>query len=239
MTRKIKPFGIALVAMAAIGIAAGATARASELHVTHEGTAVITGEQTEPHAFTTTLGTATCGIANFEGSASGAGPQITAQELTVTATYSNCIAFGLGASVQMNGCKYTITSKLNQTTEAGKGYADIAGCTAGTSINVNAGFGSCIVTIGEQSNLSQLVFTNKGFPPKEQVEANIVISGIKYQYHGALCPGAATEQRNDGIYIGEAISRAYKRTEATSAVEFSHQFTRAVHGGAQVGLLAT
>jgi hypothetical protein len=238
MTRKFKALGFAFVAVAAVSVAAAASVQAFEMHVTHQGSAVITAEQSEQFVVTTSAGSVKCSTFTLEGEVSGAGSQITSQHSTLTPTYSGCQAFGLAATVQLNGCKYTITNKLVQHTTARTAYIDIAGCTAGLPIQVNAGFGSCILTAPQQQNISHIVFENNS-SPIEDVNANVTLTGFIYQYHGPLCPGAATEQRADGTITGRATVRTFKGTQLEQLPQHGHQFQRLKHSSVQVGVIAT
>jgi hypothetical protein len=240
MTRKFKALGFVFVAVAAISAASG-SAQASELHVTHQGSAVITAEQLASpgqHVLTTNSGTAVCSSATFEGSVASAGTQITAQEIQMTATYSvGCQAFGLAATVQMNGCKYTITNKVGQSTTAKTATVDITGCSSPAKLN--SGFSSCIVTVGNQASLGGHLVLQNNNSPSEDVTAKITVTGIQYQNHGPLCVGAATEQRSDGTYNGEATVRAFRGTQTEEITQHEIQFKRLKHDSFQVGLVAT
>ncbi len=245
MIRNIKALGLAIVAVGAMSMAVAASVQAAELHATTQGSAVLTGQQTQQHVFQTQAGTVTCGTANFEGTVASQGTQVTAQEATITPTYSGCEAFGLNATVQMNGCKYTITGKANTNTGATTAltsYVDVSGCTSGKQIVVNAAGGLCTATIPEQHNLSHLVYKDEGTPgtSTEDVGVDVTVSGITYELHGLFCPGGgATGLRHDGTYHGKATFKAFVDSPGQQQVtEHGHQFNKP-NEGAQVGLRAT
>jgi hypothetical protein len=241
MTRKIKALGLSLVAVAVMSMAAAASVHAFEMHVTSSSTSVITGQQTQQFVLTTSAGTVVCTTANFEGRVVGqGGQQITNQHSTLTPTLSGCTAFGLAATVKPNGCKFTITNKnAGGSTTAKTGYVDIAGCTAGKTLEVNAGFGGCIFTAGEQANVSHVVFSNEtkeGIP--HDVLASVTLTGIAYEFHGGLCGHPTTVVTNNGSTNGQATIRTYVEAATSQVTEHGHQFNKSQEGQ-QVGILAT
>jgi hypothetical protein len=247
MIRNIKALGLAFVAVAAMSMAAASAVQASELHATHPGDVVITGSQIEQHKFQITHPNGpntNCTAANFEGTVpwSGVGQQVTSNDVTVTATYSQCKSFGLNATVRMNGCKYTITGKANTNTGATTAltsYVDITCPTAGKQIEVIAGGGACVITVPGQHNLQHIVFSNTTEAGKpHHTHANITITGITYQTHGEACLHEQTVTRSDAQYTGQATFRAFKKLGQHQVTEHLHQFEKQTHAE-QVGLLAT
>jgi hypothetical protein len=242
MTRNIKALSLAFGVVAALGIMAVSAAQASELHATWQGLAAVTGQQTEQHQITTSAGTVSCTTATFEGGVEGQGSQITAQEFTLTPTYGGCTAFGLAAQVKMNGCKYTLTNQSgtegNHTTPR-TAWVDITSCTAGKSMEVNAGFGGCIATFPQQHHLSHAVFTNTSHPVPHDVNVEVTILGMTYELHGGLCGHPTTALTHNGTYAGKTTLRAYVGVGFEQVTQHGVQFTRVKHNGLQVGLIAT
>jgi hypothetical protein len=240
MIRKIKALGLASVAAAAMSVVAAASVQASELHVAHQGNAVITGSQTQQHVLTTSAGTVTCSTATFEGAlSSGGGSQITAQELTLTPTYSGCQAFGLGAQVRMNGCKFRITWKGgSEVTTAGTWWVHIYNCTFGKVMEVNAGFGGCIMTVPEQNNLPHIIFTLTAQAGIFDFHGQLTFP-FSYEMHGALCGHPTTVVTNNGTYAGQATIRIYASAGTEQVTQHGHQFLRSKHSNEQVNVTTT
>jgi hypothetical protein len=238
MTRKIKTLGLALVAFAAMSVVAAGGAQAAELHANAPTTAAIFGQQTTQHQFTIDAGIVKCNQALFEGLATGGGQtQTTAQELQITGTYTGCNISGLASTVDMNGCKFTITG-AGQAAETVQ--VDITGCTAGKTIEVTSN--PCVVTVPEQHNLSHIVFQDTpAAVPKPVVHASITISGITYQTHG-LCPNTASDHTattTTGTYNGSATFLARKHVGGQAASHNGHSYQKLLQTGEQVALEAT
>jgi hypothetical protein len=240
MTRKIKALGLAFVAIAAMSMAASGGAQAAELHATQGVTAAIFGQQLTQHLFTIDAGIVKCNQATFEGLATGGGQtQTTAQELQVTGTYAQCNISGLAATVDMNGCKYTITGAGQA---ANTVQVDITGCTAGKVITVTSA--TCTVTVPEQHSLTgHIVFTNIPEPTAvpHDVQANITISGITYQTHGT-CPNTVSDHTattTTGTYSGQATFQAREHKGSQGVTLHGHEFNKLNQTGALKGLIAT
>jgi hypothetical protein len=159
MTDKRKILGLALVAATAISGFAASASMAGTLHV-GANPAVITGHSDpkeggglQPHLLSLDGGiSVSCATVTVEGTVQQTGVQTqTIQEGTITPTYQQCTVMGQLATVQMNGCKYTITGAGQAANTA---LVDIAGCTAGKQITI-AVMG-CTVSIPEQNGLSHV-----------------------------------------------------------------------------------
>jgi hypothetical protein len=237
MIRRTKTFGLTFVAVAAMNMTAIGNAQASEAHITTAQKANITGENTNQHIFQVTApenAQTQCSQALFEGTVQGGQLQITAQHLTVTGTYTNdCTAFGLNMTVDMNGCKYTITGTGQPALTA---LVDITGCTIGKGIEITVA--GCTKTILPQSGLSHITFTNEGSGSTEDVLAHATIQGITYEMHGALCPGAQTVLTHNGDYTGTTTVKAFQDVGTSQATHNGHTYTKHLCG-TQVGLFAT
>jgi hypothetical protein len=238
MTRKTKALSIAFSVIATMSIVGVASAQALQLHTTHQGNVTLTGQQTQQIVFTASAGNVVCNTVTFEGTVEGQGPQITGQETTLTPTLSGCQAFGLAATPKLNGCKLRITGKdtVGHTTSQ-TAWVDLMGCTAGKVLEANAGFGGCIITMGEQNHLSHVVFTNNA--GTEDLDVSLTITGIKYELHGGLCGHPTTVVTNNGTLSGGLTMRAYKDTGTELVTQHGHQFLQSKHNNQQVGILAT
>jgi len=242
MTSKLKALGLALLAIAAMSMIAASAAQAGlgELHVTWPEKAVLTAERVVGTEHVLKLaglgGEIRCTGAISEGTLKAPGaPQLTANEGQVTATYPGCQAFTKpGASVDMNGCKYTLTGGVNEQTAE----VDITGCTeAKKHILITTPIG-CTVTIPEQHNLSHITFTNEGSGQTEDVLDHITIQGIKYIYTGVFCPEKTEVLHQDGTYSGTTTIKAFKDLGSVQKEHNGHKYNQLLCGE-QVGLFAT
>lgn len=164
--------------------------------------AAISGEQSSEgkHVFTVDKFTASCGKATFSGEASGA-----TSAITLTPKYSECQAFGMNATVALNGCAYI--AHAGSAIENGSKYAgtvDVS-CPEGKKVKINAGFGECIVEIGSQTGLSGLEMQNTGSPYSVLARANV--TGIVYTVtqDGPLCPLSGKGTFSNSSYVGSTL----------------------------------
>jgi hypothetical protein len=171
MTRTLKLIGLAGMAMLAM-TAMAASAQAVEFHAA-SAPVTITGNQEEAHKFTANAGTISCNTATFHGEQA----ETTSPTLTISAAYSNCTFLGVvGVPVNMNGCDYVFHAS---------GTVDVV-CPTGSKITFEAL--SCQVSIGSQSGLSKVIYTNLGAEGSKDVTVTPEVSGITYT-QSALCPG--------------------------------------------------
>jgi hypothetical protein len=187
MTRKLKTLGVALVAVLALtavmaSAASAAKYTASSYPTTGTGESAI-GNDT----FITEGGTVEC-QSHFEGTLAAA-----SEDLTVTAKYTNCRAFGFLEAV-VSHCKYTFTAPSG----SGDNYTAIvhvvnAPCT------ITAG--TCKVSIPLQNSLSSVAITNNTASKDVSVKAGV--KGIKYNVtqDGFLCPFASAGEKTGAEYI--------------------------------------
>ncbi len=242
MIRNIRAFGAALIAVAAMGMATSSAVQASELHfTTSENNTVITGQQitqlvlqvTAPQGIMTKCDTFTLeGTVSDEGQSS---TQLTAKDLTLTPTYSECASWGVNSQVKMNGCKFVITGS-HEGAPAKTAYLDLVGCTAGKQMEMLTPL--CTISYPEQSTLGHVVFSNKGEGGSEDVEAQFTISGIKYQLAGAACSHTTNTLTSDATMTGSVTLRAYKDLGSEQVTLHGHQYEKR-KDGAQLGVLAT
>lgn len=235
MTRKIKTLVLALVAVAAMSLAGAVGAQGAQIHANTAGAnTTLSGQQTTQHVIRITPPNGlswTCTTALFQGSAST--PK-TAQEATITGQYTGCVFFGQAMTINMNGCKFTITGEGQAALTA---QTDIAGCTSGKQIEMQTAV--CQITVPEQSAIGgHLTFANAGAGQTADVNASITLTGITYQLHGAVCGHAATVTTHDGTYTGSTTFKAFEDVGPLQVTHNGH--TAAVRqAGAQVGLTAT
>ncbi len=185
--------------------------------------ATVTGSQVAQNVFsvTNTAGSQVqekCSVATFEGTSSVA----SGKDLTITPEYSNCTLGGLAATVNMNGCKYTLTGSAEKTA-----LVDITGCTTGKTMTWVKG--NCTIAIGEQSALAHITFTSEGTASTMDVLANLTITGIRVTQTGSECfaPGAT---QSDASWSGTVTFKAFSDSGSRSATKHEHTFTEVICG---------
>lgn len=158
---------LALVLVASCAHAAGASA--AEFHA-ESGETKLSGTQIGESTFTVNAGTVSCKSASYTGFVAPA----TTSQVTIAPTYSECKLEPIGtATVTMNGCAYVFYAS---------GTGDIE-CPEGKKIEVVAklfGVTKCTVTVGAQSGLSSVTYTNMGSGTTRTIQGDVSISGGSY-----------------------------------------------------------
>ena len=206
MIRKVRFLGTALIAALALS-AVGASAASAE-GVYSVSSTPATGTATSElgnDIFTTEAGNVEC-----ESSFSATQNEKTASTLTVKATYTNCKAFGLSATVEMMSCDYLFTTpETNGGVHLWKAKVHVKCSTAGDAITITAG--TCKVSVGAQSPAGQVDIKNTTTTTNPHVNADVdvkaTVTGISYTVtqDGFLCPfngagaktGATYTQKNE------------------------------------------
>lgn len=196
MTRKLKASLLAVVALAAIG-AVGATAAQAGEFTSDSYPATITGQNVGgAHVFTTSAGMMNCNV-TFHGEMAAA-----AGELTLTPTY-NCGIGGLQVDVDLNGCDYVLHAGETVVMDIVNGTMDIK-CPVGAKIDFEiTSMVPCNITVGEQTGLTAITYTNKTMAKDVLVDMNLG----EIVYTADLgCPGAGVH--NNGTYNGTTTLKA-------------------------------
>jgi hypothetical protein len=236
MTRNLKRLGLAFASFAAMSMAATSVVQASELHAATGPNASLFGTQTTQNVFTSDSGTTKCTQVLFEGTApSQTLGTTTSQTGSGTSQYTGCTAFGLAATIDMNGCETTSTGAGQPALTV---VSDIV-CnkTVGKVIEVTGAAG-CTITVGPQTLGGHTTYTNVAGSPAHVI-ANITLSGIKYEGHGP-CPSlAATTPTTGGTYTGGGTIQAREDAGAAEATHNGHTFQKLRQTGTLVALTAT
>lgn len=177
MTRKLKVLGIAFVAVFAMSAIASAAASAADFSSTSgTGSTILEGTQTTSNVFKvtqpagTTVAEVHCTTAKFTGTVTGN----TVEQVTAHPTYSGCEASPFGsATVTTTGCNYILHAA---------GTVDVE-CESGKNITIAAP--GCTITVGAQTGLASVSYTNSGSPSTVNVKTNV--SGIHYTSSGSFC----------------------------------------------------
>jgi hypothetical protein len=168
---------------------------------TEVATTKLTGKQHASNdVFTTHTGTSSCDEINYVGEQVGT----EVNEVTLTPSFVHCKAFGLfTVPIEVNGCAY----RFKTSTKTGSNYAGIVDivCPNGKVIEIKAP--GCTVTIGSQSSVGAIQYTNIGTTTTREVTMDFNILNIKYEEHRpffGIC-STNTMPTTGGTYSGAAV----------------------------------
>ena len=171
MTRKFKALGLALFATLALGAVMASAASATEFTAASYPVK-YTGTQasTEPHVFTADTYETTCKDASFSGEA-----EKTSTTATLTPVYKECTAFGLSATVNMNGCDYL----FHLGAEGNNATVDLV-CPAGKDVTITAGGGACVAHIAPFAGKGSVALSNAELtePTRKVIKAAADVANI-------------------------------------------------------------
>lgn len=191
MTRNLKVFGLALMAMFALTAVAASAAQAIEFHSEIENTTVTAKTEAGSNSVFDAAGAS---ISCTSGTFTGSQVAKTSATLTVTPAYSGCTFLGvLNVPVKVNNCQYTFSANGEVAVTGGS-------CTA---ITFEAA--GCKVEVKAQSGLKEVTYTNLKTGTEREVTVTPHVTGIKYTATG-LCPKIGTF--SDGNYTsGNAVAK--------------------------------
>lgn len=243
MIRKYQAFGLAVVAMLAVGafMAQGASA----VPLTCTGIALnakcfSTGDQDGgTHKFTSGGGSITCTEATFKDEGTVTSSEGGVNEFTVFPNYptekagggNNCTAFGFaGAHIKMNECTYTFTTPTQLPAPAVTGEVTFMTgsetfplhlvCPTGKEIEVTpTAFGASVCTqkIPPQTPTSgHVIGKNAGTSAEMDVTLEIKLTGIHYSGTGSSCGNSETH--TDGTLTGNSTVKCYSNSTHTTQV---------------------
>jgi hypothetical protein len=229
MTAKFKTIGLTGVAVALM-LAITGSAQAAQFHATAPGSVSVTGQQTTQFKVQLTAPNGpsiSCAEVLFEATTSQ-----TSQDITMTPTFTTCTALGQTATIKANGCKLTATGEGQP---ARTTLVDVAGCTSGQQIEIQTSI--CQIKIPEQTGISHTTATDNATPPGD-IDVTMTMTGIKYQFSGAVCGHTTNVQTADGSVSGAATFRAFNDAGTHQATLQGHQYSKLTHGS-QVPLTST
>jgi opacity protein-like surface antigen len=222
MTRNLKALGLAFAAVFAISAMAASAAQATEAHFTANsptGNVYYTAKQHpgNPHlVLETEFGSLDCSM--VEGTSTTSANTSTTIQSTVnyfgtTGAGTNeeaCEAFGLEATVDMNGCEYIFHAGTYEASEKSTGTVDLS-CpgTEGPTIAILGG-AACTLTIHAQSGLGPVHYTTthtSGHPEEITIQSTIA-SGVEYTAEGPFCEGSGVTE--DGGLESRLTLKAYE-----------------------------
>lgn len=193
----MKMFGLALVAVFAMSAVAASAASAAKFQAASYP-ARVNATNSGAHTFKAgAIGTISCNTATFTGTEFLSGASTT---LEVEPEYSGCTFLGVvGVVVNTNGCTYNFNEPTG-TSPSFTGTVDVV-CPPGEAISFTSG--TCTVTVGPQTGLKTVKYTNEANGTVKVVAA---VTGIEYTGSG-LCPNEPGTHAN-GEYNGTAIAHA-------------------------------
>lgn len=237
MTQKLKLLCFSFAVIVAMSTMAVSSAHATQIHAATGPNALLVGEQTTQHTVQLKPGSGgpsiKCTQIIFETTLQGGSQSTTTdQALSQTGIFTGCTFLGLAATITVNGCKFTLTNTVPTVSKTVN--VDIAGCTV-ASPRMEVHVPGCTLTIPQQTGLPHVTLAQNG----SDVEANLTVSGIKYEWHGAACAlGPETVVASDGTLHGGVTLRGYVDTTTQLASHNGHQYSKGVPG-AQVALVVT
>jgi hypothetical protein len=224
----LRVFTLAMLTAAAFGTLAVSTANATiKIGGVQVSVIIGNGEASQQHTLTIPGNpspfNAVCDSASIEGTVQG---QVL-EDVTLTPTYSSCKLAGTAATVQMNGCKYTLTGEGQPAQTA---LGDIVGCTSGKQIQVKTAL--CTVDIPAQNSLSHMVGSNIG---GNEITTSLTMGGVTAVQTGAACPGGNNAHTSAASLAGNTTAKAFQDSGSTQVTKHSHQYSE-VNAGSQVSL---
>ena len=182
MSRNLKLTGHAAVAVLAFAAVNVSAASAVLFHKTNMGPTVITGGQVTQNVFEFPEITWQCEEVTFGSETE----ETTPATLTVNPEFGKCRIAGdpKGAKVNMNGCDYVLHAN---------GETDVV-CPEGKTIVITIALLKCTITIGAQTGLKSLEYTNNA---DGTVTVTSAIAGIRYTMKGS--GGAVCQETTEGV----------------------------------------
>jgi hypothetical protein len=202
---KLKVFGLALLAVCAVGAVAASAAFAN-----YDGeveTTELIGTQVGENVFKTDVGNVQCTTATFSGSQKGTLKEagvFTSATVTVHPVYGGgggtCKLAGQKVTVNTEGCNY----QFDEASVAAEPTAKATVVCEGKEIIIKdtAGLG-CVVNVKSQSPGGLVTFKNEGTGKARTVTVSSGVTGIAYAWT-ATCPnaGGVAGSNTNGIYEG-------------------------------------
>lgn len=207
MIYKFKVVGLVMLAAFAASAVVTAGAQADTFTASKYPTSVTAASAKGNDVFKTEGGNVECS-SHFGGTLTAA-----ASSITITPSYTECQAFGVGSATVIMGCDYVFHAT---------GAVDIE-CPASNKIVITAG--TCEVQIGTQTGLSKVELSNGS----GDINAKANVGGLKYTVtkDGIGCPFAGTGEKVGGTYTqGSAVTVSSTNGASVSVDTVTHgQFT--------------
>jgi hypothetical protein len=202
MTHKLKVIALAIAAITAVGVVAAPGASATTELFHFEPNIAVTGTQAGVNKFSTPEGKTECPEAQFKGIMIGT----EATTVGLVPTFGSCQNSLGSGTVEANGCEYVLHTMRTVEGVTKNPEIDLV-CPEGKQIVikvVSLGVLKCQVTVGEQTGLQGIEFTNKGSGTERSLSVSFNLSGIKYSTKPGEGFGKCTETTNatNGTFSG-------------------------------------
>lgn len=180
MIHRLKTLSFLGLTVLALGVVFASSAGADSFTSSEYPTSVTASGAKGNDVINTEGGKVEC-ASHFSGTLAKASTSV-----TLTASYTECQAFGFASATVIMGCDYVFHVT---------GAVDIE-CPASNKIVITAG--SCEVQIGTQTGLSKVELSNGS----GDISAKVNLSGIKYNVtkDGSGCPFGGTGEKTGGTY---------------------------------------
>jgi hypothetical protein len=196
MKVKLKRTGITFVAVIAALSMSAAAAQAAEFHSEASHT-IVNGTQIGEAVLTVNAGTVKC--KQFTTSATQSSATVTT--IANTGSFSECSAFGfINTTIDVNGCQLEAN--------ANTGEVNVVSCP--TPLTITAF--NCWITIGEQTGLKTVTYSNEGSGKTRSIRVKTNVSGIKYTQDSKSFPGCTNGTFTNGTFVGEGQAKGQNTT---------------------------
>jgi hypothetical protein len=189
---KKRPILCTAALVAAMALTMSSTADAGEFHseVSHS---VIVGSQIGEDVITVKAGTIKCGNISYPGTASSA----TSTTISVQLRFHECKAFGfINTQIDEGFCEFEYSGDNNRLNL----WCGVA------PIEVTAF--NCWETIGSQSGIEGVTYTNTGAGGGRNVDVSTSLTGLTYTQHSKSFPGCTNGTFTNGTWSGSSTLTA-------------------------------
>jgi hypothetical protein len=167
MNSKVKALGGVVVALMAIGVLGTSVSQAAELHAGSVPVQVTGTQEGSSNAFDIQFGEVKCTTVDYNTTTTVK----TTTTVTLTPIYSGCTFAGVAATIDLNGCDYTM-----HITSADTGTITTE-CPVGQEITVTGGT-KCIVHVPGGVDVGTVTLTNIGSAESPTAEITAHLSGL-------------------------------------------------------------
>jgi hypothetical protein len=200
MLSKFKVLGLISLLALALGVIVASPASAANFTASKYPTSITASGAKGNDVIKTEGGNVEC-ASHLSGTLSAASSSV-----TVTASYTECQAFGFSPATVAMGCDYVLNATETLDIE----------CSASNKIIITAG--TCEIQIGTQTGLSKVEHSNGS----GDIDAKANVSGINYTVtkDGAGCPFNGTGAKTGATYIQTSSVTVSSTNGASVDIEF-------------------
>jgi hypothetical protein len=189
------------VALVVASCAVISSASAAEFHSESESGTHLHGEQQEENTFVVNSRVVKCTGVTTTAFTTGWFWKSWKQEKK----YTGCTGFGLAATLAMNGCEVEFGEPVGS--GPWTGTTGVV-CPVGKSIAISIGSGSCLVTIGSQSGLAGVSYTNTGSGGGRSIKMTYNVTTLSANVSGSVLV-CGTNGTRTASYTGSDILEGF------------------------------